>query len=78
MHGREAPSSDLADWMVGKLFFDQIVENQRQEDALMGGAMEEEEWRTIWRREGGRNEREARGVRLSDCTTFIYVFGGAA
>ena len=24
---REAPSSDLADWMVGKLFFDQIVEN---------------------------------------------------
>ena len=30
------------------------------------------------RGEGGRNEREARGVRLSDCTTFIYVFGGAA
>ena len=22
VHGREAPSSDLADWMVGKLFFD--------------------------------------------------------
>ena len=47
--GREAPSSDFADWMAGKLFFDQIAENHRQEDASMGGVMEEEEWRTIWR-----------------------------
>ena len=58
VHGREAPSSDLADWMVGKLFFDQIVENQRQEDALMGGVMEEEEWRTIWREERAEEMRE--------------------
>ena len=58
VHGREAPSSDLADWMVGKLFFDQIVENQRQEVALMGGAMEEEEWRTIWREERAEEMRE--------------------
>ena len=58
VHGKEAPSSDLADWMVGKLFFDQIVENQRQEDALMGGAMEEEEWRTIWREERAEEMRE--------------------
>ena len=58
MHGGEAPSSNLADWMVGKLFFDQIVENQRQEDALMGGAMEEEEWRTIWREERAEEMRE--------------------
>ena len=58
VHGREAPSSDLADWMVGKLFFDQIVENQRQEDALMGGAIEEEEWRTIWREERAEEMRE--------------------
>ena len=48
----------MADWMVGKLFFDQIVENQRQEDALMGGAMEEEEWRTIWREERAEEMRE--------------------
>ena len=34
------------------------MENQRQEDALMGGAMEEEEWRTIWREERTEEMRE--------------------
>ena len=50
MHGGEAPSSDLADWMVGKLFFDQIVENQRQEDALMGGGGVEDNLETRGRK----------------------------
>ena len=61
--------------MVGKLFFDQIVGNQRQKDALMGGAnggggVED----NLERGEGGRNEREARGVRLSDCQIELLSF----
>ena len=49
--GREAPSTDLGDWMEGKVFFDCIVEEQRADDALMSGANEEEEWRAVWREE---------------------------
>ena len=49
MRGREAPSSDLTGWMEGKLYFDQIVEEQRREVALMDGAYEEEMWRAVWR-----------------------------
>ena len=46
--GREAPSTDLAEWMEGKVFFDQLVEEQRREVALMDGAYEEEMWRAVW------------------------------
>ena len=49
--GREAPSTDLGDWMEGKVFFDCIVGEQRADDALMSGANEEEEWRAVWREE---------------------------
>ena len=48
VRGREAPSSDLTGWMEGKLYFDQIVEEQRREVALMDGAYEEEMWRAVW------------------------------
>ena len=51
MKSREAPSTDLGDWMEGKVFFDCIVEEQRADDALMSGANEEEEWRAVWREE---------------------------
>ena len=49
MRGREAPSSDLTGWMEGKLYFDQIVEEQRREVALMDGAYEEEMFGGRWR-----------------------------
>ena len=48
--GREAPSSDLAGCLEGKLFFDQLVEEQRREIAVMDGAVEEEMWRAVWNR----------------------------
>ena len=48
VRGREAPSTDLAEWMEGKVFFDQLVEEQRREVALMDGAYEEEMWRAVW------------------------------
>ena len=51
MKSREAPSTDLGDWMEGKVFFDCIVEEKRADDALMSGANEEEEWRAVWREE---------------------------
>ena len=51
MKSREAPSTDLGDWMEGKVFFDCIVEEQRADDALMSGANEEEQRRTVWREE---------------------------
>ena len=54
MKSREAPSTDLGDWMEGKVFFDCIVEEQR----ASGGAIEEEEWRAVW-----REERVEMGVR---------------
>ena len=49
VRGREAPSTDLAEWMEGKVFFDQLVEEQRREVALMDGAYEEELGRAVWR-----------------------------
>ena len=58
MKSREAPSTDLGDWMEGKVFFDCIVEEQRADDASTGGAIEEEEWRAVW-----REERVEMGVR---------------
>ena len=48
VRGREAPSTDLAEWMEGKVFFDQLVEEQRREVALMDGAYVEEMWRAVW------------------------------
>ena len=38
--------------------FDCIVEEQRADDASTGGAIEEEEWRAVW-----REERVEMGVR---------------
>ena len=43
---RDAPRANYFD---GKLYFDEIVEEQRRVDALMDGANQEEEWRAIWR-----------------------------
>ena len=51
MKSREAPSTDLGDWVEGKVFFDCIVEEQRADDDLMSDANEEEEWRAVWREE---------------------------
>ena len=51
MKSREAPSTDLGEWMEGKVFFDCIVEEQRADGALMCDAIEEEEWRAVWREE---------------------------
>ena len=56
MKSREALSTDLGDWM--EVFFDCIVEEQRADDASTGGAIEEEEWRAVW-----REERVEMGVR---------------
>ena len=61
--GREAPSTDLSDWLEGKIFFDRMVEDQRAADALIDGAMVEEEWRAIWRDERKEEMRESRRVR---------------
>ena len=46
VHGREAPSTDLAGWVEGKLFFDQHVEEQRQEQRWQ--EWQEDEWRVFW------------------------------
>ena len=69
--GREAPSTDLGDWMEGKVFFGCIVEEKRADDALMSGANEEKEWRAVWR--GERDQRSEKGQNY-----MTYVFGGAA
>ena len=74
--GREAPSTDLGDWMEGKVFLDCIVEEQRADDALVGGA-NEEEWRAVWREE--RVEMgETRGVRKDKnwhmIVSFVFMY----
>ena len=74
--GREAPSTDLGDWMEGKVFLDRIVEEQRADDALVGGE-NEEEWRALWREE--RVEMgETRGVRKDKnwhmIVSFVFMY----
>ena len=43
---RDAPK---ANFFYGKLYFDEIVEEQRRVVALMNGANQEEEWRAVWK-----------------------------
>ena len=43
---RDAPRANFFD---GKLYFDEIVEEQRRVVALMDGANQEEEWRAVWK-----------------------------
>ena len=55
---REAPRTDLLSMAEhGRVFFDEIVQKQREEDALINGAAEEFEWRAVWNGAEGMAER---------------------
>ena len=55
---REAPRTDLLSMAEhGRVFFDEIVQKQREEDALINGAAEEFEWRAVCNGAEGMAER---------------------
>ena len=67
---REAPRADLLNWEHGKVFFDEIVQKQREDEALIERAHEELAWRAVW--------NEAERAEEWDCITNIYVIGVTA